>query len=246
MKFIIEFVVASIALGSSFFLVTGPFNLKPSLTWEFVEPFLGITTLLLAISIRTSEFRQERRERLAKRLTVYFLYPHSSGLREPRRIAFACEYAYLAAEGDIRTWGQQIGGQMAGNSLLRFEPAIEEWDGVEGKIPGEKKKIVHYRVVFQLNKIPDHQLPQNRKPSASFDGTTRNLPLSPEEAEITEHNARVHNHACLHWECRPGEKTIRWHEEGWLIEGKLPSHRFERLMRPLSEAAGNPARPSDT
>jgi len=67
-----------------------------------------------------------------------------------------CEHAYLAGTGDIRNWGQQIGGQMAGNRSLQFEPYIEELEGEE--IPDAQGNFFKpYTVTFYLIELPEAQ-----------------------------------------------------------------------------------------
>lgn len=102
--------------GKSFFLVS---NWVPGLKWwtEWLDPFIGVGVFLIAFNVWLSELRQEWSEQLEKRLTVLFYFENKE--------LFRCEEAFLSNEGDIRSWSQQIGRQMANGQLLMFEPFID-------------------------------------------------------------------------------------------------------------------------
>lgn len=91
------------------------------LNWfaDWLDPLIGVGVLLVAISVWLGELNQDWQESLEKRLTVRFHFDGKEIMR--------CEEAYLASEGDIRSWGQQIGAQMTGGEgKLKFEPFIVE------------------------------------------------------------------------------------------------------------------------
>jgi hypothetical protein len=114
--------------------------------WEWVEPVTGMTTLVVAIFVWINELTQDWENSLPKRLTVNFFYKGEKKM--------ACERAYLAGEGDIRAWGQQLGGQMSGNPQLRFEPSIVQTIGKRDydEVTGERIKL--YTVDFNLTEFP--------------------------------------------------------------------------------------------
>ncbi len=81
---------------------------------NYLDPIMGILTFLLAVIIGYRTWT----EKLPKKLTVHFKYGS--------RYVFTCHKTYLAGEGDIRQWGQQIGKQMNGNKNLDFYPYIDQ------------------------------------------------------------------------------------------------------------------------
>lgn len=131
--------------------------------WSWLEPLIGFTTLVVAFMVWIGEVAQDEENALPKRLTVIFLYKG--------REVLICEKAYLAGEGDIRSWGQQLGGQMADNPQLRFEPLILQDLGqvIVDQESGQKVKL--YTVRFTLTKLPER-----------FDGQGRLL-----NAEVVAH-----------------------------------------------------------
>ena len=113
--------------------------------WTIVEPIIGVSTLVVAIAVWIGELYRDWEAILAKRLTVRFIYNE--------RPVFICENAYLAGEGDIRNWAQQIGAQMSGCPKLRFEPFIQQ--AAPKVIRDDKGQIFKlYDVTFTLTELP--------------------------------------------------------------------------------------------
>ena len=135
-------------------------------TWPFWEPTLQFSILVIAFVVWWGEVAQDWENGLPRRLTVWFLYPRqpadpvqSSAHPEPKgpagalgQVALLCEEAYLADEGDIRTWGQSIGGQMA-KGFLSFEPDIVQTQRRRVWREGDGD-FLHYHVLFRLTELP--------------------------------------------------------------------------------------------
>lgn len=124
---------------------------KPEgLDWwtKCLDPLIGLGTFLIALAVWFLEVNRERKNDMPNKLTVFFKYG--------TRTAMTCEKAYLASEGDIRAWGQQIGKQMAENIFLDFLPYIEQ-PPAETEFDESGKPFLHYQVTFFLNKLPQNQ-----------------------------------------------------------------------------------------
>lgn len=123
---------------------------KDGLQWwsNWIDPVVGVFTFLAAFSVWLSNQKQHWEDDLEKRLTISFEYNNHEIMR--------CEEVYLAGEGDIRTWGQQVGKQMANNTHLEFEPFLEE--GKEDILFDTTKNIYFklYRATIFLTKKPAH------------------------------------------------------------------------------------------
>lgn len=123
---------------------------------NWLQPVIGLFTLLVAIFVWSSEAREEWEQNLPKLLSVYFFYRDAPAL--------VCRYAYLSAEGDIRQMAQQVGLQMNNQKPLKFVPFIEQ------KPPDlvqdiQRKAYKHYRVRFNLTEPPE-ALPVNSSSGA--------------------------------------------------------------------------------
>lgn len=65
-----------------------------------------------------------------------------------------CRMVYLAGEGDIRAWGQQLGMQMTGGrEQLRFSPHIRQEPG-RVVVRENNETVKEYRVCFELIELP--------------------------------------------------------------------------------------------
>jgi hypothetical protein len=109
--------------------------------WVYVQSLLGGGTLLVAIFVWYGEIREDWENALPKRMSVFFL-------REGRPVII-CRYVWLAGEGDLRAWGQQVASQAAKVAYLRFYPNIK------AEVPSfavwiDKKICRHYVVCFEL------------------------------------------------------------------------------------------------
>lgn len=139
-----------VALGAlllvSLFLV--PFR---KTMWDWLEPAATVATLAVAILVWYGELKQDFLNQLPKRLTVSFWFELDGRPVE----VMTCQRAPLVSEGDIRNWGLQLGGQMAGeigrleiSPDLRIEGPEEVWD--------EGSPFREYKLRFTLTKLPTH------------------------------------------------------------------------------------------
>ena len=106
-----------------------------------IQAFLGLPTLLVALFVWIGEIREDWENDLPKRMSVFFL--HKS------RPVIVCRYVWLAGEGDMRAWGQQVAAQAANERFLNFYPNVKALDPelaiwIDGKI------CRHYVVCFEL------------------------------------------------------------------------------------------------
>ncbi len=113
---------------------------------NWVDPMAGVATFLVALGVWLSKQFNAWEDDLPKRLTVIFIYQ--------KRMVMKCEEAYLASEGDIRAWGQQIGSQMSGKSRLDIQPYIKQEAPIR-KVDEEGKDYRLYVAYFYLNQMPE-------------------------------------------------------------------------------------------
>ena len=134
--------------------VTAPSSLSPSTWvgwWINVQSLLSGGTLLVALFVWHGKIRGDWTGSLPKRMSVFFLH---EGLP-----VIVCRYVWLASEGDLRAWGQQVAAQSVGERFLSFYPNVNAgaptfavW--IDGKI------CSHYVVCFELMD-PDKESKQN-------------------------------------------------------------------------------------
>lgn len=109
--------------------------------WIRVQSLLGIGTLLVAIFVWYGEIREDWEKRLPKRMSVFFLHKGWP--------VIVCRYIWLAGEGDLRAWGQQVAAQAACERYLNFYPNLKAQDPrlavwIDGMI------CRHYVLCFEL------------------------------------------------------------------------------------------------
>jgi hypothetical protein len=102
-----------------------------------LDPFSGTLTFILAFVIYIQNTINQWEDDLPKKLTVHFKYND--------KYVLTCHEAYLAAEGDIRAWGQQIGQQMTSGTYLNFFPYLDN----KKPVPLGNKFML-YEVTFYL------------------------------------------------------------------------------------------------
>lgn len=118
--------------------------LKP---WsEYVDPFIGMATLLVAILVWFGELRQEWRDNMSSRLTVRF---HCDGQPVMR-----CELAHLTSEADIRNLAQQIGQQMNKNQRLNINAPDMKKSGGDTEINNDGQVFRHWFMDIPLYEPP--------------------------------------------------------------------------------------------
>ena len=120
-----------------------------SFTW--LDGTVTYATLAVAIFVWFGEAHEEWSARLPKRLTVVFAH-EGDDARKPPQPVLVCKDAYLADEGDIRAWGQQIGRQLAGGAL-KFDPFIQQDRLGHRKIGGRLHNC--YKVTFILRDLSE-------------------------------------------------------------------------------------------
>jgi len=109
--------------------------------WVYVQSLLGGGTLLVALFVWYGEIREDWENARPKRMSVFFLhkgYP-----------VIICRYIWLAGEGDLRAWGQQVAAQAVGEHVLRFYP------NVRAEVPRlvmwtDGNICRHYELCFEL------------------------------------------------------------------------------------------------
>lgn len=84
--------------------------------WINVQSLLGGGTLLVALFVWYQKIRGDWMSSLPKRMSVFFLH---KGLP-----VIICRYVWLASEGDLRAWGQQVAAQSVGERFLSFYPNV--------------------------------------------------------------------------------------------------------------------------
>jgi len=137
--------VKSILHSSLFFLNGNAASTASPFTWVGwlinIQALLGAGTLLVALFVWYGEIHEDWENILPKRMSVFFLH---NGLP-----VIVCRYVWLAGEGDLRAWGQQVAAQAVGERFLSFYPNVRLeaprkalW--IDGKI------CRHYEVCFEL------------------------------------------------------------------------------------------------
>ncbi len=126
-------------------------NFFTGLNWwqDFIDPLIGISVLMVTISIWLSKAKTEWEDELPNRLTVRFIYENNELMR--------CEEAPLIHESDIRQWSQQIGLQMVNQEGFRFsmEPYFEIDQPVPQKDSLSNEYFLHYSYNLYLYEKPD-------------------------------------------------------------------------------------------
>lgn len=123
--------------------------------WALCDVVVTFATFLVALAVWFGETWQDWNSQLPKRLNVRFEYKGHTLLY--------CRGAYLSGESDIRQWGQQIGGQMAGTQFLKFLPFIIQLGPTRERVGSQWVRT--YEVVFQLAEIPKGRKPDEEVPS---------------------------------------------------------------------------------
>ncbi len=121
-------------------------GVKSFLQWWtlFLDPIIGLGTLMVALIVWSDEVRQERESQLPKKLSVEFYHQG--------QLVMMCKEAALAGENDIRAWGQQLGKNMAGDNLT-FEPFFH----IRSDPPKRNELLGFYKpylLTMHLTKLP--------------------------------------------------------------------------------------------
>lgn len=106
-----------------------------------LQAVFGIPTLVVALFVWLGEIREDWENNLPKRLSVFFFYTGKP--------VVVCRYAWLAGPDELRTWGQQVAKQAAGNEYLDFSPDVEAQKPTKVVEPNGAI-CTHYAVCFKL------------------------------------------------------------------------------------------------
>jgi len=133
-----------ILAGFAFFIFRPiEFGLGISTKWgHWLEPYMALATFVFALFIWYNEKRQDWQMSLPKKLTIHFIFND--------KYIMTCHEAYLAHEGDIRNFGQQIGKQMNNNKNLSMYPYMKQ----ETKRLSECGSYYIYEATIYLSKNP--------------------------------------------------------------------------------------------
>ncbi len=108
-----------------------------------IQAYFGIPTLLIALFVWIEGIREDWEDDLSKRISVFFFHGDDP--------VIICRYAWLAGADELRTWGQQVAKQAAGNEILDFRPDVE---AKKPSLVVEPNGTIcmHYAVCFKLTK----------------------------------------------------------------------------------------------
>jgi len=113
---------------------------------KYVDPFVGILTLVTALGLSLHNYYKEWVSSLPKSLTSHFVYQG--------KYYMSCFYSDLTSEADIRQWAQQIGGQM-GDQLLCLDPFFKVEQPQIIKLPSNGELVLHYTVTMYMYSLED-------------------------------------------------------------------------------------------
>jgi hypothetical protein len=124
---------------------------RPADWWDWIDALISLLTLGTAFFIWMGQLRRAWEEYLPNRLTIHFYYNGREVMR--------CEKAHLTNESDIRAFGQQIGMQMAGGTMLSYRPTGRDCSSRHGWrfAPPEtnsKERYTHHTARYYLRELP--------------------------------------------------------------------------------------------
>ncbi len=137
-------------------LVASAFSIWSSWNgWVIVDRIVMLATLAIAFLVFVLELLESYKQDLPKRLNLYFLLPKDA--ESPPMPLLVCKDVWLAGEGDLRQWSQQIGAQMTGTRGLQFDPYIHE-EPIGIKKTPEGTKANYFRVIINLTALPQQEV----------------------------------------------------------------------------------------
>ncbi len=117
------------------------------------DPFIGLSTFLVAIVIWLTNIAIDWENRLDKKLTVTYKYGDKEVVK--------CKKAYLAHEGDIRNWGQTLGRLAVGNSSddrdYSFKYNSSKFERKDSVVKKGMYFFKHFDAIFFLSELPNPQ-----------------------------------------------------------------------------------------
>lgn len=149
----LQMLITLLVFFGIYWFVNSPMGQKDFTWWtQNWDAVIGITTFLIAFFVWLGETNQDWENKLPKKLTVTFMYRENTDAEWKKMMC--CRNAFLAGEGDIRQWAQQIGKQMNNDNYLNFLPFMRM-----EKAPMAQKKegnwYKFYEVTIYLTKKPD-------------------------------------------------------------------------------------------
>jgi hypothetical protein len=117
---------------------------------DWLEPYVSIVLVLVAVAIWFNEQKEEWEKSLPKKLNAKFVINHPQ-TNIPVTI-MECLNTVLINESDIRAWGQQIGSQMANGEQLKFSLFLEISKPDRKNYNGEETRF--YDLVMYLKSVP--------------------------------------------------------------------------------------------
>ncbi|MCF6355146.1 MAG: hypothetical protein L3J26_08620 [Candidatus Polarisedimenticolaceae bacterium] len=144
-----------------FFVILNAFSVLPDIINQFtkiwtdnVDPLLGTGTFIVACAVWYGEKRENWKESLPKKLTVFFMYKKPSHPDTAPREVMRCECAELASEADMRALAQQIGNQMNDNVYLKFNAAKLKPHGGDIKKDEHQKIFREFFITIEVRELP--------------------------------------------------------------------------------------------
>jgi hypothetical protein len=139
-------------------------------TFAWLDPIVGVATLVFAVFLWLNGLRREWRDSLPKRLTVYFRYKGGDAL--------VFRNILLFNESDARAWSQQIARQKAGGDI-EFEPFFRFTDKGVSTTKDRTSTYKNYEMIYFLSNIP----PQ-LKTELGYDDATKAIKWCKEWVQI--------------------------------------------------------------
>jgi hypothetical protein len=138
--------VASLTLTAAVILGLGwVFGWGSGDAWSWLENISTSLTLVVAFLIWIGERIKDWRDALPNCLTAEFFFAGEK--------VMVCAGAYLAGEGDIRAWAQQLGFQMTAEQLSLVPDMAQQGSTVEWD-PNADNHFCHYLVQVHLRSLP--------------------------------------------------------------------------------------------
>jgi hypothetical protein len=113
--------------------------------WDLVQLLLGLATLAVAICVWVGEVSQDWQRERPKLLSMFCFYEG--------RPVLICYHAYLADQGDIRAWSQQVCGRQMGAGDLSFVPVVDVRP--PELLTDGRSVYLHHQVRFTLTEAPE-------------------------------------------------------------------------------------------
>lgn len=137
--------------------------------WVWLDPFLTISAVFLALFIWYNEKKQDWEDHLPKKLNALFRLGNGD-------IVYQVINAPLAGADDIRQWGQQIGKQMNDNKNLEFDGL--NVSGPERATDKGGQPVMRYTLTIWL------QEQSAKKPQKTWEYNDDGTLITPPQAQL--------------------------------------------------------------